>query len=331
MQKKYLFGIGVGLVILALAAFAGSYAERVRKLSQLPPLTGTLYLSMARSSETFLRPYTLDAQTLRIQQGRLYDDKLALHHVFSADETQAAFLGMTDTMLKEKEGDFGRALQAYTAPVRDLALPEINPGVQQKTSSDVLGKRMLSVNGKGDVLYVALMPGVQNSVATAGVEEWGIFLNNKEEPLVRGTSPHWVNADSFIYLANDGVYLYSPNTSQKKLLWGSTGIMPGNSRLAVSNTGDRFAWAVPEQGKIYLYRLNDGSVSDMTSVDAHAFWVAFSPTGSTLAAQVVDWNVSPQSRRSRIEFFDVQSQTKYPTVAPLEAYNQEMTFLTDWR
>lgn len=330
MKKKHLFGILAAIVVLVISAMAASYAERVRTLTNLPPLAGTIYLSMARSGEGFLRPYTLDAGTLRIQQGRLYDEKLALHHAFSPDATRAAFLGMTAEMLQEKEGDFARALQVYTAPALDQALPEIDANSQKKTAADAVGKRMLSISNKGDVLYVAMVPGIQKSILTAGVEEWGVFLNEGSEPLVRGTSPHWVTADTFVYLANDGVHLYSLGSAENTLLWASTGVMPANSRLAVSRAGDRLAWAVPDQGKIYLYRLSDGAITDMTSLDAHAFWVVFSPTGDTLAAQVVDWNVYPRSPRSRIEFFDVTTLTKYPVAAPLEAYNQEMTFLTDW-
>lgn len=330
MQKKYLFGVLVILVVLMLAAMAGSYASRMGSVTTLPQLTGTLYLSMARAGETFLRPYVLDAESLRIQQGRLYDDKLALHHVFTSDARQSAFLGMTAIMLEEKDGEFARALQVYTTPIRDGVIPEITLAAQKRTDADTVGKRMLSISNKGDVLYVALLPGTQKSVLTAGVEEWGIFLNEGTEPLVRGISPHWLDTDTFVYMANDGVYLYSSSTAQKKLLWASTGIMPANSRLAVSRAGDRLAWAVPDQGKIYLYRVANNAITDMVSLEAHAFWVVFSPTGDTLAAQVVDWNTYPRSPRSRIEFFDVDTLTKYPVAAPLEAYNQEMTFLTEW-
>lgn len=108
------------------------------------------------------------------------------------------------------------------------------------------------ISSRGDVVYMA-----RSVAATAlkNVEDWSIYEvpnNGKAKLLTHGMYPKWVDEDQFVYLKNDGLYLYTLSKAISVRILGAEGKITNSDTLYVSDDGEYIAWSVPEKKSLHI-------------------------------------------------------------------------------
>jgi hypothetical protein len=155
--------------------------------------------------------------------------------------------------------------------------------------------------------------------------------------LTHGALPALAPNNSIVVLRSDGLYLVPISTTTSEagtLIWPSKIPAKLQDQFAVSPVGNEIAWSFPGSGKIYLMKVQTWqpfvAEPDQT-IDATALWPVFSPDGSHLAAEEVDFAAtSTEPTNPRLAVFDLINHTKQ-IVQNLRQYEQAKIFVSDWR
>ncbi len=204
------------------------------------------------------------------------------------------------------------------------------------------GPVAVSPDGK-QVLYVERAPQKEGGII-ADANELTIHYAKREQEgkwqsqkLWSGVSPKWLNDDLFFYLKNDGIYLGILSEGVEDKVWATTDTLGSNSNLAITNDGRYLAWVLPDAGKVYIFEIsynNKLSIFELNMVqtlNVHAFWAVFSPSGQHLALQTVDWDNLKLDPKPSIQIYSVDFGDNSIFGVDLNAFVQESMFLTDWR
>lgn len=340
----------VVLVALAWGVFA-SFGSGAPGAS--PELKGTLLISALPEGGDDILPFVYRIGTdelVYVPADRLTsapDGKaIAYMHAFSPNYAWAAFYGTTRALYDEHDGDLAKAGQVYRASVAGAQTVEevvdlVRAG-SAISSADAAGKRAISVNNDGEVLYMAHADDAEvSSGGMLAAEDWNIHhvtIAGDESVVTSGMYPRWVTDDMLAFVKNDGVYYYVVSDRAERLLWsianpGQDAVL-NNSMFNVSRDGHTLVFSEPSQNRMTVVRVDDWQNPQAVALgqaDVIGFWPTFSPDGSYIALQTLRY--ADESRTSTVPvvwFYDVASMEKVPFEAMLPGLVNDFLFLTDW-
>ncbi len=134
------------------------------------------------------------------------------------------------------------------------------------------------------------------------------------------------NVAGVALLRDDGIYLATAASAQK--VWTIlNGAATLDDQFAISPQGDRIAWAVPEEGKLYVMHVSSwqpfsGQLERV--VDTEAQWPIFSQDGNFIAY------VQSSGTSQSIALLDQKSATA-TRIFDLSPYAAGTTAITDWQ
>lgn len=217
-------------------------------------------------------------------------------------------------------------------------LDSVDPFIsEQITNSPTVAKMNPEWSHDGKrVVFMGQDEGENSFPPLEGPETWSIFvtdLDGNEQKVAEGAYPQWGPNDRYlVFLKEAGIAVIDLETSEERLVMPSpAGPLKWNSKIDLSETGDKIAISYPEVGKVDVYNVSwtekMPTMSFASAYDESAYWVVFSPDSKYLAIQAVN-SVDPQGT-SRIMVYEVATGA-YLKLFDLSGYVQTSTFLTDW-
>lgn len=318
--------------------------------------SGFLLISFAEESEdgksTRIWPAVYnftDQQPLYIPVDRLSETEEGLknityQHSFSNDGSRATFTAVTglrpqsDSMMSL--GDLTH--QIYLADIDLAEKPnDIVTSLQnaRRITNDETIKWFPVVSNRGDVLYAAHPKGPADTIfLETKPENWSIYLVSRDvDPrlLTNGTQPRWLTEDKFVYLKNDGVYLYDLNNGTEERVAEPYAEMNVQNRLAVSDDGSKIALSEPTVPTVRLFELRESAerptLIENIVLREPAGSILFSPSGNLLVIQTAGQvDQDPNKRLNILSFFNFEKMIKEDKQVIFGGADLDTTFITDW-
>lgn len=272
-------------------------------------------------------------------------DDLSYQHIFSGNGEYVTFAGAKETG-KSLSGDvesFGLIpTQIYLARVSPTMNPdEVVSRLQQArpvADNPELFRQFPSVSDRGHVLYMAHSPGELEILLNSNASEWDIYLvqNGQDRFVTAGTRPRWVDDERFVFLKDDGLYIYSLSDESERIVLSLTDIKAKASMaLDISDDGQLLAWSIPEWSTVTVFGVHDWSGENVEIIrvfnDIIAISNVFSPDSHFLALE--SWFREGDVDVLQVEFFDLKDSdmSLHTETLFIENANPDLTQLTDWR
>lgn len=236
--------------------------------------------------------------------------------------------------------------QIFTIPISDTdsIFPEAAGKPKQITDDEIQFKQMPVLSKDAQKILYMAKSGLGDNVVNAG--EWGIYIvdaTSTPKKVTSGTYPRWIDNNKFIYIADEGLFLYDIVSGTKKELWGmnESGAL-SNMRLDLSADSKYIAWSFPDIGKLWVLDVkewgNESRLPELSlfdEVDVHGFWPVFSPDSRYIAIQAVDWDTLHTNPNPRLQIYALQKENggvlkKIDWKFNLDAFEQSKMFITDW-
>jgi hypothetical protein len=340
------------LVLLVVVAVLSNTKQQKHVLNPLsggsikygPPPQGMLIMTVARSgvSPEQLAAAVYDLNTKKLSylptsqpQGAPQSPTLAMEHSFSSNLNYATFVGAdnaagtksplvptqifsSDLSVASSSQDFISALQ-HAKSVTTGSLVRLAP----------------SVSDKNEIVYFAHTNADPATLVKMDANQWDIHLVStpgSDKVLTSGIYPKWVGTDQFVFLKNDGLYLYSLVSKSEKKVWASQGSTTISMSLSVSRDFHHVAWMVPAVKGVLVFQATDWSSGELQltgPLHLMASGIAFSPDSTLLDVQ------SPLraggSGGGVVEtFFNVENLQLASAPYRIPDLDQKLSFLTDW-
>jgi hypothetical protein len=233
---------------------------------------------------------------------------VAYEHRLSDSEAWVTFLGgvgldstssIVTTPLQIYRANIARATYDTVTPMIQAALPITNDG---------MAKQLPAIADNGDVIYMA------RSMTSVGTDpdSWSIYLipatGGQPQFLANGVSPQWVDSDTVLYMADDGLRAFHIKGRYADKVWGTQSMVTDKVTINVSRDKRMIAVAFPGSGETQIFRSLDGTLNNLTlrgTISAPASYPVISPDDSTLALQTmiqVGSNVVPE-----VQFYDLET------------------------
>ena len=365
LSKSLVTRTEIAILLIALVVFGGVVAwqryqnfvtqqqQTVASPSAQNPLRGQFLMAIVPifkdGSTGWVKPYmydfgvsafyTVDADKLA---GFANQTNLAYQHVFSSDSRYITFIGATDVP-KGLHPIASISAQVYVADVSNAkSFSDFLQDVQNApaiTSSTGLDRQFPSVSNQGDTVYQAIQTTTDSSVVlSSAADSWSIHLiqhGGTDQTIATGVHPVWVSNTQFIFLKDDGLYLYDTKTAAGQRLWGSISKSSSRDSLAISGNGQSLAWSVPEAGSISVFHVSSWSLSGGLSltgaISEKATGIVFSPDSSMIAALAPDaTSTSPETWKTQIDLFDTATLIRDSRHVDLTGAAPDFTYLTGW-
>lgn len=339
----------VSIVALLVLAVAGSFAWLFIQNPQLMPwasqvnrspittgdnlwqidasdsVEGKLYLTLVPKTDEptkIISGYTYDLKTSQMQ------DQTAGREIFHSFDPAGKVMSYMGTAKDSPYAIYFRQVDNQEQIVTLADIPMGAPTISPNTNQILYTERAKEV--------IDNQVPLTNKLTIHRVKREADGTWSSEE-LRQGNSPRWVTDQLFYYLKDDGIYLGDVLSSIEHRAWDTSNNMGSNSRLNISKDKRYLAWTLPDNGEVILFenRYDENSktfsLKMLTTINTSAFWSAFSPDGSKLAVQAVDWATLHTDPKPRIEIYSVQTGQKLLQEVDLNKFIQTSMFLTDWR
>lgn len=352
IPMKTLFAVLVLLGAIAGVAYYGNYFGFRQLIGILPaggtglssvPNQGLLILSLAPiadSAEDYAGVFPFIYDAARNELGYVHADQLAgeqkaftQQYRFSSNGAWAVFIGQgvepdaTTTL---------RAPEIYRADVSgaadfDTLVGKLQAGEVVSGDSDV--KRAPAISDTGHVLYMTVSPDAPYSPLP---EAWSIRYapsSGNSEALVEGAYPQWVDAQRFIFLKSDGLYLYDIDSRLSIRLWGMSDLITSDSMMDLSEDKTTIVLSTPEYDAVTVLRVSDWDNPNITSdgtIPVAGGWPVIAPDSSAFAILTSDATTGSGSG-FRIAMYDLASLKPMSASVNLSDADPMLTSLTDWR
>ena len=265
---------------------------------------------------------------------------LAYQHVFSHNGDFVTFIGATD--IKSASSLSEIPMQVYLTDVSGaVSYDDFVGDLQQAeliTDSTGVVRQFPSVSNVGDVLYMAHSPTKNNQeLLSSEADTWDIYVisrGGEEQMLVKGMHPKWIDDGHFVFLKNDGLYLYDLASGSEKKVWDSRGTATMRMSLDVSDDAQYIAWAAQESGSVFILRALNWDTGTLTLkgiISAPGAYAVFSPDSRYVAVQWSSPNETFDTWAVAIDTFDLKTLAKIPSPISLIGSEPNVTYLTDWR
>jgi hypothetical protein len=307
-----------------------------------PAPKGLLIMTVARNStngeQVLPAIYDLSAKKLSYPPVAIVPGStdLAMQHSFSSNGEYATFVGA------DNGGNTASTYvptQVYRADLSASGSKIDFIGELQKAKSVTSGSGVVrlgpSISDNNEVVYFAHLDADTSALAAAPANEWNIHLvssSGSDRVVASGVYPRWVGNNQFVYIKNDGLYLYSIVAGSEKKIWGSKGIATMTMHLDVSKNYQYLAWTAPKAKEVFVYEASNwaaGEIQLKGIVNLIATGVAFSPDNNRLVVQSPFSTGSPTGGVVE-SFFDLDTMKLAAPPYAIRNVNQDLTFLTDW-
>lgn len=238
---------------------------------------------------------------------------MAYQHRLSDSETWITFLGAVGLNGKNASTT---PLQVYRANIADATYQTITSKIQaaKAITSDSMVKQLPAISDTGDVVYMA------RSSTTPGndANSWGIYLipaaGGQPQFLANGVSPQWIDSDTVLYVADDGLRAFHIKGRYADKIWGVTTAASAETTMSVSRDKRLIAISFPDTATTYVLRSLDGTLNTLTlrgSISASASYPAISPDDATLALQTAV--PAGDGVGLAIQFYDLETLQQIPS------------------
>ena len=266
---------------------------------------------------------------------------LAYQHVFSMNGAFIAFVGAENVGNVSTLSDI--PMQIYRADVSDAVtfndfLQRVQ-NAERVTNSAGVVRQFPSVSNRGDVVYSSHALADNKTLLSAEANSWDIYLvsqGGEEQAVTKGVHPVWVDDTHFIFLKNDGLYLYDVAQAIEQKEWGSLEKASMRMSLDVSDDGQYIAWAAREAGSVFVLRaLGWNGVQPLTlkgTIPDAGTYAVFSPDSRYLAVLAPALSSKTLGKwESSIDIFDIETLSRAGSELLLVGSEPNFTYLTDWR
>jgi hypothetical protein len=335
-----------------------------------PNVEGTFLMSLVQKNadaklKNFIVPraYTLgglgtafgEMHYTGIQQRAGDKSLLTLQHSLSANRQWSVFLGMPLVDAMQDSVSVGKRLQIFTHELspedtKEASLVKIRSS-EQITHDAFDGKMSPSINNRGDVVYQASSASAnKDNLPIYDAESASVYLvrGGATSKIDEGIKPKWVSTTAFIYIRNNGVYVYDIESKKRVLIAPNQttheGVMypfRNNSGLAVSKDASLFVMSDPNSRSVVLYRV-DSWVAPKPVLVGYAenvlvFWPLISPSRGLVSVQTANPDDMVNNPQPRMIFFLVPdaahegaSMKRHSYSLDLDQYVQDQMFIDDW-
>ena len=164
---------------------------------------------------------------------------------------------------------------------------------------------------------------------------WSIFVAKRgenPEAVAFGTDPHWSpDGRLILFIADDGLNLFDTERRQQYTAWQLNDAAANVAmKMDVSQDGKMLAWSNPWNNEIVIAQIESWdpfNAAVIRRIETQAFWPTFSPDGSWLAYEEVEWG--KPNDNPRLMLYHIPTE-KTVFAADLSEYDQEQMFITDW-
>lgn len=209
------------------------------------------------------------------------------------------------------------------------------------TSDAETTKQYPRVSDAGGVVYMAREPGTPEELyVESPAETWAIYYaqsGTSSEMLTNGAYPVWVDESRFIFLKNDGIYLYDLSDGVEKNVWSSGGSMvTALGFLDVSPDGTHVAWADASGATLHMFDVVEANdnifLEEQVAIVDLVRTAVFSHDGKYLAVQATGINSeSGEPELTTVQFYDATTLTQVTDPLVFDTLDPGLTFLTDWQ
>jgi hypothetical protein len=179
--------------------------------------------------------------------------------------------------------------EIYRANLHNVPWSQLDTKIdsaEQVTNNPGTTKLFPEISSNGDVLYMGRSITATNATK---VDDWNIHLvanGGNDSILSTGMYPKWVNNDQFVFLKNDGLYLYTISSKKFSRVLGADSQLSNNNTLYVSDDGKYVAWSIPEKRTLLVIEAQDWATGKFTlkgSVPLIGWYPVISPDNHFLA------------------------------------------------
>ncbi len=180
-----------------------------------------------------------------------------------------------------------------------------------------------------DVYYNKLLFNAKTTQVTQKASDWDIFIYSDKtgiKSITKGLYPKWIDKDKFIFLGDDGLYLYDLSLKSKENIWPIKGYTNPIMYFSLSSDKKYIAWTFPHQSKLIVlefYSKQDGILSEKLILNTVALWPVWRENDYKIAfIGLEDFRSfirKPNSVKARLSFYDLERQD-YINV-PVNKYN----------
>jgi hypothetical protein len=321
------------IVAVPSGALMISYAEEVSDLDAVR-LSPFVY-----SFDTGLMSYW-PAEEL---SGTASGSNLAYHHSFSVHGHWGVFTavtGLTDTNSPLELGSMPH--QIYLADLFNVSTAEealVRLGEAESVTVGESVKIFPVVSYDGDILYMSHSTASSDAVYLESMaEDWEIHLitsSGETRVVTSGAQPKWLDDNYFIYLKNDGVYLYNLSDSSETPLATTDLAVDVQSRLDITADGKLVAWTEPQLPAVHVFDVEESEgeviLSLKETLAESSGSVVFSPDGKWLALQTPGLNVNDSTDvLNVITVYNLTTMTPLPSPFIFDGADLDTTAITDW-
>lgn len=264
---------------------------------------------------------------------------LAYQHMFSNNSQYVTFVGATDIENITSFSDI--PTQIYRADVSNAQTYEEFTGrlldAEVVTKGTGVVRQNPSVSNFGEIVYTAHESNDPRSLFSSDAEKWSIHYvtgDGKDTIITQGIFPKWVGDDLFIFLKNDGLYLYSLADKDEQRVWGMHGTATMNMSLEVSDDFQYIAWTVPDLGTVYVFRALNWSAGNLAlkgTIAVPAVSAVFSPDTRFIAVEMIAPGETPSETQVLFGYYDVETLQEMVPLFTLANVDANQTRMSDWR
>lgn len=314
--------------------------------------SGTIYMSLTTMSTTtgsrnmLSSIYDIESKTpYRIPVNSLADKAaLTFQYSLSQDGGWVTFLGLTKTEIAD-ELNFASwsvlktDLYLTTGSAPMLEAIESSSTAYVPDAQDYF-REFPVINNDGSILYSSLsketFESSKGKLENLKADDWSIYQVDSEGLVAKitdGLRPKWIDASSFAYLKNDGMYVFDLETGEEILVMSSEAELTIVNGFDVSDDGQLLVLTSPAEETVAVLDLSSWLTDATTKphvVSAIASNPLFSPGNKYLALVMPEKGVSGE-RESKLRYYSLVSN-KFLEIS--DNFNPETIdgiYLTDWR
>ncbi len=338
LRTSRIFVVSVSAVCLALLVWGGLKVYQYVQPFDEAHLSGTLFLTLAKSGDRAADLYSFDVQSRSFTEVFPNNGLIEYTGKVSADGEKIAYAS----------APLGRDSQFYLPSNEFLQIGVYDKKTEethQLTDTKNLSKRISQWSPDGT--KIAYSEQVIDTVVGSFSDfsepnRWEVEVvdvNGAIEHIDNGIQPLWSpDGQRLLYLKHDGLYLYTLSTKQSVKVYALDEERAAtNMKLGISRDGLRLAWSVPSQHALVIFKISSWdsfSMKKETRLDfpgQFVFWPVFSPDGRYLVFQRAETVAgSTTLGNAHLVAYDFRAE-KYLELTDLSQYNFDFAFIDDWR
>jgi len=147
---------------------------------------------------------------------------------------------------------------------------------------------------------------------------WSIYLINIKDAsvtkLFNGVAPEWVSDSSFVFISENGLYIFNIKSKIGRLTIRDT-TKTVTDELVYNKNSRILAWSNHRDAKIYLFKVKDTKIGIFNLVDIikkQAISLAFNRNGGLLSFIEFDGKSAREIKNARLRLYDLNKRNFVP-------------------